>query len=106
MNWKPALADWLKSGEYLPEFMRDFHDQKDVFKAMHHIYQKTQTKMATRAMGKPRLSITSCGIWPDADTPCSAVEKQVEFRDMEGDIDKMKKDVYSAFSKLVEAHHG
>jgi hypothetical protein len=28
---------WLKSGEYLPEPLRDFHDQKDVFKAMHEI---------------------------------------------------------------------
>lgn len=26
---------WLKSGEYLPEPLRDFHDQKDVFKAIH-----------------------------------------------------------------------
>lgn len=26
---------WLKSGEYLPEPLRDFHDQKEVFKAIH-----------------------------------------------------------------------
>lgn len=26
---------WLKSGQYLPEFLRDFHDQKDLFKWMH-----------------------------------------------------------------------
>lgn len=26
---------WLKSGEYLPEPLRDFHDQKDLFKAIH-----------------------------------------------------------------------
>jgi hypothetical protein len=31
------LTQWLKSGAYLPDFMRDFHDQKDVFKAMHEI---------------------------------------------------------------------
>lgn len=28
---------WLKSGEYLPEWMRDFHDQKEIFKAIHEI---------------------------------------------------------------------
>jgi hypothetical protein len=28
---------WLKSGKYLPEPLRDFHDQKDVFKAMHEL---------------------------------------------------------------------
>jgi hypothetical protein len=26
---------WMKDGEYLPEFMRDFHDQKDLFKTIH-----------------------------------------------------------------------
>lgn len=30
-------SEWLRSGEYLPAFMRDFHDQKDVFKAMHDL---------------------------------------------------------------------
>lgn len=29
------IEKWLKSGEYLPRVMRDFHDQKDLFKAMH-----------------------------------------------------------------------
>ena len=28
---------WLKCGKYLPNPLRDFHDQKDVFKAMHEI---------------------------------------------------------------------
>lgn len=32
-----TLDDWLKSGAYLPESLRDFHDQKNVFKAMHSI---------------------------------------------------------------------
>lgn len=34
------IDQWLKSGEYLPEPLRDFHDQKDVFKAMHEIIQE------------------------------------------------------------------
>jgi hypothetical protein len=29
------LEQWLKSGAYLPPPMRDFHDQKDVFKALY-----------------------------------------------------------------------
>lgn len=31
------VAEWLNSGEYLPPPLRDFHDQKDVFKAIHQI---------------------------------------------------------------------
>jgi hypothetical protein len=30
-----TLDEWLKSGAYLPGVLRDFHDQKDVFKAIH-----------------------------------------------------------------------
>lgn len=29
------LDRWLHEGRYLPRFMRDFHDQKDLFKAIH-----------------------------------------------------------------------
>lgn len=31
------LKAWLDSAKYLPEFMRDFHDQKDLFKAIHEL---------------------------------------------------------------------
>jgi len=33
------LTNWLQSGEHLPKKLRDFHDQKDFFKSMHHIFQ-------------------------------------------------------------------
>jgi hypothetical protein len=29
------IDDWLKSAEYLPKAMRDFHDAKDLFKTIH-----------------------------------------------------------------------
>jgi hypothetical protein len=32
-----SLDQWLKSGKYLPRFMRDFHDQKDLFKTIHEL---------------------------------------------------------------------
>lgn len=31
----PPVADWLRSGKHLPPPLRDFHDQKDVFKSLH-----------------------------------------------------------------------
>jgi len=33
------LKAWLKDGKHLPEFLRDFHDQKDIFKTIHQKYQ-------------------------------------------------------------------
>lgn len=32
-----TTATWLKSSAHLPPLLRDFHDQKDLFKAMHEI---------------------------------------------------------------------
>lgn len=32
---------WLKSGEYLPDWLRDFHDQKDFFKALDEVAQRS-----------------------------------------------------------------
>lgn len=39
-----TLDDWLKSGAYLPEPLRDFHDQKDVFKSIAPILERRQQR--------------------------------------------------------------
>lgn len=41
-TYQPPVLDgniqhWRESGLYLPEFMRDFHDQKDLFKALQDV---------------------------------------------------------------------
>ena len=33
------LTNYNDTGEHLPEFMRDFHDQKDLFKTIYHMWQ-------------------------------------------------------------------
>lgn len=35
-----ALDDWMNAGHHLPNFMRDFHDQKDLFKMLHDTYRQ------------------------------------------------------------------
>ena len=37
---KRDLVGWLKSGEYLPSFLRDFHDQKDLFKCVEEMVNR------------------------------------------------------------------
>ena len=32
------IRQWRDEGKHLPAFMRDFHDQKDLFKAIHRRY--------------------------------------------------------------------
>ena len=35
MNTPADMQTWLDEGRHLPECLRDFHDQKDIFKAIH-----------------------------------------------------------------------
>jgi len=36
------IQAWLRTQEYLPSFIRDFHDQKNLFKSIHHLYQDNE----------------------------------------------------------------
>lgn len=35
----PRVAEWRKEQGHLPPFLRDFHDQKEFFKDMHHLFE-------------------------------------------------------------------
>jgi len=44
---EPSLrepGEWLRSGNHLPEFMRDFHDQKELFKALQEVVERRNEK--------------------------------------------------------------
>lgn len=42
------IEAWLKNGGYLPDVLKDFHDQKDVFKAMHEILAENPNDLIKR----------------------------------------------------------
>jgi hypothetical protein len=48
MAKKVNVEAWLKSGEYLPAPLRDFHDQKEVFKAMHEMVREDPASFVKR----------------------------------------------------------
>jgi len=39
---------WMKDGKYLPDFMRDFHAQKDLFKSMHQFINMDKNEYAKK----------------------------------------------------------
>lgn len=43
MSDDAKLRAWMDKAGYLPAFMRDFHDGKDVFKAIHEIISQNET---------------------------------------------------------------
>lgn len=94
------LTEWLQSGEYLPEFMRDFHDQKDVFKAMHNTITNANEN------GNPRdghIYVVDTFLWYMARCGYTLQKsrKQVEFKDMGDDIDRMRREVSEKFRDIL-----
>ncbi|WP_336993539.1 hypothetical protein [Lelliottia amnigena] len=96
------LSEWLTSGEYLPLFMRDFHDQKDVFKAMHNTITNAD------ANGNPRdghIYVVDTFLWYMARCgyTLQRSRKDVPFKEMQNDIDRYKREMTEAFSKILTA---
>lgn len=96
------LTEWLQSGEYLPEFMRDFHDQKDVFKAMHNTITNANEN------GNPRdghIYVVDTFLWYMARCGYTLQKsrKQVEFKDIGDDIERMRREVSEKFRDMLSA---
>ncbi len=94
------LAKWLESLEYLPEFMRDFHDQKDVFKAMHNTITNANEN------GNPRdghIYVVDTFLWYMARCGYTLQKsrKQVEFKDMDDDIERMRREFSEKFRDIL-----
>lgn len=95
-----SLYEWLKSGEYLPVFMRDFHDQKDLFKAMHNTIENADQNGNAR---DGHIYVVDTFLWYMARCGYTLQKsrKKVEFKDMQDDIDRFKREMTDAFSKML-----
>jgi hypothetical protein len=83
------LQDWLQSQEYLPPFLRDFHDQKDLFKAIHW---RTSTNESTQALTwvQAHCYVIDVFLWWMAARGYTLQKTRVkcEFRDLKTDIEE------------------
>ncbi len=104
MSNENGLIEWLQSGEYLPGFLRDFHDQKDVFKAMH------DTIVNANENGNARdghIYVIDTFLWYMARCGYTLQKsrKNVEFKDMQDDIERSKEWRREAFSRVISEQH-
>ena len=89
---KTSLDSWLDSGEYLPEPLRDFHDQKDIFKAMHKIISEPDDVMFKRPSwvdGQVYVIDTFLWFMARRGYTLQRSRKNIEFRDLNADIQRM-----------------
>lgn len=95
-----TLSEWLESSEYMPEFMRDFHDQKEVFRAMHHIITNANENGNAR---DGHIYVVDTFLWYMARCgyTLQRSRKAVEFRSIDEDIEKTKNDSREIFAKML-----
>lgn len=85
---------WLKSGEYLPEPLRDFHDQKDVFKAMHEIIRERPDDLIKRpSWMEGQCYVIDIFLWFMARRgyTLQRTRRRGAFRDLEADVAEQTK---------------
>jgi hypothetical protein len=60
MKTAEDLIAWRQNGGHLPAFMKDFHDQKDLFKTIHQIYTKAEEGKAISMQEMPNWREAQC----------------------------------------------
>jgi len=48
MSIDKSIIDWREEGKHLPSILRDFHDQKDVFKLVHALTREKEESAIRR----------------------------------------------------------
>lgn len=104
MSNENGLVKWLQSGEYLPGFLRDFHDQKDVFKAMHDTIGNANENGNAR---DGHIYVIDTFLWymGRCGYTLQKSRKNVEFKDMQEDIERSKERRREAFSRVISEQH-
>lgn len=100
MSNENGLVKWLQSGEYLPGFLRDFHDQKDVFKAMHDTIGNANENGNAR---DGHIYVIDTFLWymGRCGYTLQKSRKNVEFKNMQDDIDRSRECRREAFARVI-----
>jgi hypothetical protein len=98
------LNKWREEGKYLPEFLRDFHDQKDFFKFLHetlNVDENELTKNINWMQG--HVYLIDCVLWKLARYGYTIQKSRVKqnFEDIEEAITKQTNLRNDSFTKSL-----
>jgi hypothetical protein len=105
------LEAWMKAGKYLPDVLRDFHDQKDVFKAMHDLQKPAHPSDVMGGHYSIDFVTGQCYVidrflWFMARRGYTLQRSraQLPFRDLQSDVTAAKEKRDAHFTALLTAH--
>jgi len=98
------LKNWLESLEYLPKFLRDFHDQKDIFKVIHHIYSGNSGTEEMPNWISAHMYTIDWFLWYMASRgyTLQKCKKNLEFKNMEDDLKSLEEVKHEMFSQMLD----
>lgn len=103
---KKDLTTWMKSGEYLPPPLRDFHDQKDLFKTIHDTYDLSNNPYCKDI---PWISgqcyVIDIFLWFMAKHgwTLQRSRQKIEFRDLYDDVQAAQEKSLEGFKNILDA---
>lgn len=96
---------WREAGRHLPEVMRDFHDQKDLFRTMHWMMGPPEegTLVRTPNEVEGHCYVVDRFLWFMARHGYTLQRSRanLEFDDLQGNICAMREEAANVFAKLL-----
>lgn len=94
------LRNWLESGDYLPNEFRDFHDQKDLFKAMHWIIENANENGNAR---DGHIYVVDTFLWYMASRgyTLQRSRKKINFKEISDDVIRFKSESMRIFDETL-----
>lgn len=102
--WK--LDNWMTSGGYLPPALRDFHDQKEVFKTMHSLVNiggNDYAKDIDWIAGQRYVIDVFLWFMARRGYTLQRSRARLPFRDLDDDIARERKRRDEQFAALIES---
>lgn len=102
---KKSLLTWLKSGEYLPECIRDFHDQKDLFRHVEEMVDKRPIPQGDTWIGR-HVFVIDYFLWFMArhGYTLQRSRQPIEFEDYGRSINEWRERQASSFAEMLNRH--
>lgn len=102
-----TVQKYLESGMYLPHFLRDFHDQKDVFKMLDDVRERSVSKnggsyMANMSFIDAQVYTIDIFLWVMArhGYTLQKSRKRLTFRDIDDTIARDKQQFSETLKKV------
>jgi hypothetical protein len=106
-----TLEQWMGEGKHLPDVMRDFHDQKDLFKAMHDLQKPADPSDVIGGHYSIDFATGQCYVidrflWFMARRGYTLQRSRTKlpFRDLRADVSEATAKRNEGFARMLEMH--